>query len=102
MSLPQTHADTPTVRPAAPSPARSLVATVAKAIAEAGAHRRFGCYDYSKYPGDDAPYVVRDEIARREMFRSWDHDATQAEYKRLTEEWVAIKALEAIHNWSHP
>lgn len=99
MSPLQTHASTQAVLPIAPDARASLVAAVAKAIAKADAHRHYGCYDYSSYPGDAPPHVIRDEDAGREVWRSGDEKATDAEYRRLTEEWVALKALEAIHDW---
>jgi hypothetical protein len=94
----------PTPAPAEPAPGpghailprRSLTAAVAKAIARAQAERRFGCYDYSRYPGDAPPYVIRDEIARREVYRSWNHAECQARYVEVEQTYIAECVLGAI------
>lgn len=96
MSLSPARPDTAAV-PAQPMPARvSLVATVANAIARAQGERRFGCYDFSKYPGDAPPYVIRDDIDRKELYRSWDHAECQRTYEQIGQIYVAERVLGAI------
>lgn len=86
---------TPTPSPLPPS----LLTAVADAIAKADGHRHYGSYDYSSYKGEDAPYVIRDEDARKEVYRGWDSDYCHALYEKLTREWIAQKAIEAMEAW---
>lgn len=93
MSPPETDCELPTLPPA-------LVDAVAKAIAGACGHRKYGGYDYSGYPGDAPPYVIRDEADHgRILFRTADRAAYEAEYKHLTEAWPALAALRATQEW---
>lgn len=96
MSLSPAPAE-PAAVPAQPIAARvSLVATVANAIVRAQGERRFGQYDYSKYPGDAPPYVIRDEIDRRELYRSWDHEECSRTFEQIKKVYVAERVLGAI------
>jgi len=88
--------------PAAQSPSPtdpSLLAAVAAAITKAQRLNHYGCYDYSGYPGDAPPYVIKDEDARREVYRGTDHEYCQTLYARLCREWVAEQAIKAMKEW---
>lgn len=69
---------------------------VAAAIKKASSERRYGKYDYSSYPGEEPPFVIRDEKAGSIVFRSRNYAETEREYERLCDEHLARAALSAI------
>jgi len=77
----------------------ALLTAVSEAIAKADAHRKYGAYDYSNYPGDAAPHVIRDEDTGATIYRGWDSAYCHSEYERLTKEWVARCAIKAMEDW---
>jgi len=74
----------------------SMIERVARAIAGANAERAYGLYDYSGYPGDAPPHVVRHERTNEVLLRTNDRDEAQALYDRLTAEHPAIAAIKAM------
>jgi hypothetical protein len=68
---------------------------VGDAIAEALDTRAFGLYDYSAYPGEDPPHVVRDERTGEAVFRSLAPEPAEAKYIELSRTFVARAALTA-------
>ncbi len=72
------------------------VEAVARAISEAQDIDAYGSYDYSAYPGDAPPYVVRDERTGAAVFRSDNPEAATAEWSRLCQAFVARAALAAF------
>lgn len=78
---------------------QKLVDAVSAAIKKADAAHPFGAYDYSGYPGEDAPYVVRDEINRKEVLRSWDRKEVAALHQKLTDEFAAKAAIRAMEQY---
>jgi hypothetical protein len=65
-------------------------------IADAATTRAYGLYDYSSYPGEAPPHVVRNEITREEVFRSHDAEAALREYQRLSRVHTAKAVLTAM------
>jgi hypothetical protein len=84
----------------------TMLERVAQAIEEAQCRHRegpFGLYDYSSY-GDPIPHHVRDfrqlgsPTYGHCVFRSDDREAAQSEYDRLTRDYVARSAIEAMRD----
>ncbi len=69
---------------------------LAAAIKKASSERRYGKYDYSKYPGEEPPFVIRDEKTGDIVFRSRDYDEAEREYVRLCDEHLARAALASL------
>lgn len=72
----------------------NMLEKVADAIREAEAGDNYCLFDYSKYPGTDAPHVVKDGY--KELFRSWDAKEAKAYYYKLKNNRVAKAAIEAM------
>lgn len=86
--------------PQTPAPLdATLLTAVSEAIAKADKHRRFGSYNYSSYPGDAPPFVIRNEDTGAELYRGNDEDYCHKLYDRLTKEWVAECAIKAMETW---
>lgn len=72
----------------------NMLEKVADAIREAEAGDNYCLFDYSKYPGTDAPHVVKDGY--KELFRSWDAKEAKAYYYKLKNNRVAKAAIKAM------
>lgn len=72
-----------------------VVARIARAIAEAGQHRPYGLYDYSGYPGESPPHVVRDERTGERLLITGDRDKAEEYWRKLSQEYVAHAAIAA-------
>lgn len=78
---------------------KSMLETVGTAIQDAQSDRPYGLYDYSSYPGEDPPHVVKDERTRKEVYRSEDGDVARLIYERLCREYIADVAIKAMDQW---
>lgn len=82
---------------------QTLLETVSDAIADALKVRAYGLYDYTNYPGDKPPHVVRDELAKPgeqvEIARYSHRDEALEHYEKLCREYTARSALAAINRW---
>lgn len=84
---------------------KPMVEVVADAIEKARADRAYGLYDYSSYPGTDAPHVVRYESRAvkgceiGEVGRFADGATARALYEKLSREYVAQAAIRAMTEW---
>jgi phytoene/squalene synthetase len=78
---------------------KPLLETIADTVGEAQDQRVYGQYDYSAYPGDEPPYVVRHEPTNEIVERFSDHAAATALYERLKREHVAKEVLHAFMDW---
>lgn len=77
----------------------TLVEQIAEAI-HAATHVshtwQFGSYDYSSYPGEKPPYVVKAPGQREVVFRSNDHAEAKAFWEKAEKERLAQATLDAI------
>lgn len=78
-----------------------LLAAAIETASCPGREGPYGLYDYSEYPGETPPYVVRDFRVRGPghgdaVFSSHDRAEADAVYDRLTREHVARAAIEAF------
>jgi hypothetical protein len=82
---------------------QSLLEKVADAIATAQGVRAYGLYDYSSYPGDEPPYVIKYELAKPgetyEIARYTDEAQAKEHFERLRRDYVARAALAAVNQW---
>lgn len=72
---------------------------VGRAIEKANHVRAFGLYDYSSYPGDAPPYVVRNELTGDRILATWDQDEAQAKYHECYRHYLADAAIKAMDQW---
>ena len=72
------------------------VEKVAAAIERALAERAYGLYDYSGYPGEADPHVVRDERAGTVLLRTNDPGTARKVYDELVRTHPAIAAIQAM------
>lgn len=81
--------------------------TIADAIEKAQCPDRqgpYGLFDYSRYPGDSPPRVVRDfrypglPTFGHQVFSSHHEDKAAAEFERLTRRHIAAAAVVAVLN----
>jgi len=87
-------------KPQTPSPTDpTLLTAVSEAIAKADKHRKYGAYDFTNYPGDAPPFVIKDEDTGAVIYRGWDGKYCASEYDRLTKEWVGQCAIKAMEEW---
>jgi len=77
-------------------PMTTKLEQVARAIERSLGEWPFGLYDYSNYKGTAPPYVVRDERTGSEILRTNDSKQARETFERLTMEYRAIAAIEAM------
>jgi len=81
----------------------SMVERVAQAILVAQSElKRFGSYDYSGYPGEAPPFVVKDHVAGKELFRSNSGVEASVFYHKICADYVARAAIKAMREPQEP
>lgn len=73
-----------------------MIERVAEALERVKNTRAYGLYDYSSYPGELPPHVVRDEIAGKAVLRTNDAVEARTLYEKLSREFVARAAIAAL------
>lgn len=76
-----------------------ILDAVGLAIERAEMIRAFGLYDYTSYPGDAPPFVVRNERTGETVLRTTFRGAAQTLYERLERQHLAKAALEALREF---
>jgi len=76
----------------------SMKERMARVIADAQTHRPYELFDYSAYPGQRPPHVVRDRTSDSVVFRSADAAEAVREYERLTNVYAATAILRAMQD----
>jgi len=76
-----------------------MLEIVGAAIETAAKVRAFGLYDYSSYPGDAPPHVVRNELTGERVLATWDEKEARAEYEARCRHYVADAAIKAMDQW---
>jgi hypothetical protein len=69
---------------------------IGTAIEDASSDRVVGLYDYSNYPGEAPPHVVRDERTGERILATWDAAEAEALFFKKRREHLALVAIEAI------
>lgn len=69
---------------------------IGQAIEEAFRTRAFGLYDYTGYPGEAPPHVVRNELTGERIMASWSGDEAEAKYDECRRCYVAQAAIDAM------
>lgn len=77
----------------------SMLEKVGLAVEKAYKTRSFGLYDYSNYPGDAPPHVVRNELTGERVMATWDSDEALAKYEECCRHYVADAAIKAMDQW---
>ena len=74
----------------------SDIERVGDAIESASKVRAFGLYDYSRYPGEGPPHVVRNELTGERVMATWDEGEARAKYERCKRDFIAKAAMDAM------
>lgn len=82
-----------------PENPKPFLETVADAIVEAQKPRVYGLYNYSSYPGDMPPHVVRHEPTNKIVECFAEPEPARELYERLAREHVAREVIRAALEW---
>jgi hypothetical protein len=81
------------------SETRGMLDVVGAAIEKAQSQKPYGLYDYSNYPGEAPPHVVRDERTGRRLLTTWDPEEARSLFEELKRFYVADAAIKAMDQW---
>jgi hypothetical protein len=78
---------------------KQMLDRVGLAIERASNVRAFGLYDYSIYPGEAPPHVVRNEQTGERVMATWDRDEARTKYEECRRHYIATAAIKAMDEW---